>query len=160
ARGSLRETLKTFQDLERLTSRIALSTAGPRDLVGLRQSLTALPRVRALLAECQAPLVTSLVSEIDALPDVRAWIEDALQDEPPALARDGGFVRDGGDKEMRELRHISRSGKQIIAALEEQERARTGIQSLKVRFNRVFGYYIEVSKSNLHALPADYQRKP
>jgi DNA mismatch repair protein MutS len=158
-RGKLRETLKSVQDLERLTSRIALSTAGPRDLVGLRQSLTVLPRVRALLAECQAPLVTSLVSEIDELPDVRAWIEDSLQDEPPALARDGGFVRDGVHKEIDELRHISRSGKQIIAALEEQERTRTGINSLKVRFNRVFGYYIEVSKSNLHAVPADYQRK-
>src|SRR5262249_3322211 len=99
------------------------------------------------------------LGEIDELPDVRAWIEDAIQDEPPALARDGGFVRDGVDKEIDDLRHISRSGKQIIASLEEQERARTGIQSLKVRFNRVFGYYIEVSKSNLHAVPDDYQRK-
>src|SRR5262245_29739683 len=148
-RGKLRETLKTVQDLERLTSRIALSTAGPRDLVGLRQSLAVLPRVRALLCECQAPLVTSLLGEIDELPDVRAWIEDAIQDEPPALTRDGGFVRDGVDKEIDELRHISRSGKQIIASLEEQERARTGIHSLKVRFNRVFGYYIEVCKPNL-----------
>jgi DNA mismatch repair protein MutS len=158
-RGKLRETLKTVQDLERLTSRIALSTAGPRDLVGLRQSMAVLPRVRALLSECQAPLVTSLLGEIDELPDVREWIEDAIQDEPPAFARDGGFVRDGVDKEIDELRHISRSGKQIIASLEEQERARTGIQSLKVRFNRVFGYYIEVSRSNLHAVPGDYQRK-
>ena len=158
-RGKLRETLKSVQDLERLTSRVALSTAGPRDLVGLRQSLAVLPRVRALLSECQAPLVKCLLGEIDELADVRAWIEEALHDEPPAFARDGGFVRDGVDKEIDDLRHISRSGKQIIAALEEQERTRTGIQSLKVRFNRVFGYYIEVSKSNLHAVPDDYQRK-
>ena len=158
-RGKLRETLKSVQDLERLTSRVALSTAGPRDLVGLRQSLAAVPRVCALLNECQAPLVKSLVGELDDLTDVREWIESAIQDEPPALAREGGFIRDGLDKEIDELRHISRSGKQVIAELEEQERARTGINSLKVRFNRVFGYYIEVSKSNLHAVPDDYQRK-
>ena len=158
-RGKVRETLKTVQDLERLTARVALSTAGPRDLVGLRQSLAAVPRMCVLLAECQAPLVKSLVSELDDLADVRGGIEESILDEPPALARDGGFIRDGVDKELDDLRHISRSGKQVIAELEERERARTGIQSLKVRFNRVFGYYIEVSKSNLHAVPSDYQRK-
>ncbi len=158
-RGKVRETLRTVYDLERLTARVALSTAGPRDLVGLRQSLAAVPRVRALLAECRAPLVMSLVGELDDLADVRGWIEETIQDEPPALARDGGCVRDGVDTELDSLRHVSRSGKQVIAELEEQERARTGIQSLKVRFNRVFGYYIEVSKSNLHAVPSDYQRK-
>lgn len=158
-RGKVRETLKTVHDLERLTSRVALSTASPRDLVGLRQSVAALPRVRALLKDCLAPLVNSLVGELDELADIRAWIEEAIQDEPPALARDGGFLRDGVDAEVDELRHISRSGKQVIAELEEHERTRTGIHSLKVRFNRVYGYYIEVSKSNLHAVPTDYQRK-
>jgi DNA mismatch repair protein MutS len=158
-RGKLRETLKAVQDLERLTSRVALSTAGPRDLVGLRQSLAVVPRVRARLVECQAPLIRSLAGELDDLTDVRDGIESALHDEPPALAREGGFIRDGFDGEVDELRHISRSGKQVIAQLEEQERTRTGINSLKVRFNRVFGYYIEVSKSNLHAVPDDYQRK-
>jgi DNA mismatch repair protein MutS len=158
-RGKLRETLKTIQDLERLTSRVSLSTVGPRDLVGLRQSLASIPRVRALLGDCQAPLIMSLAGELDELSDVRESIESAIQDEPPALARDGGFIRDGVDKEIDELRHISRSGKQVIAQLEEQERKRTGISSLKVRFNRVFGYYIEVSRSNLHAVPDDYQRK-
>jgi DNA mismatch repair protein MutS len=158
-RGKLRETLKSVQDLERLTARVALATASPRDLVALRQSLAALPRIRALLEDCRAPLVRSLIGELDDLPDVREWIEEAIQDAPPALARDGGFVRDGIDKEIDELRRISRSGKQVIAELEERERARTGIQSLKVRFNRVFGYYIEVSKSNLGAVPGDYLRK-
>jgi DNA mismatch repair protein MutS len=158
-RGKLRETLKTVQDLERLTARVALSTAGPRDLVGLRQSLTAVPRVSALLAECQAPLVSSLAGELDEMRDVRDWIESTLLDEPPALARDGGVIRDGVDAEIDELRHISRSGKLVIAELEDRERVRTGISSLKVRFNRVFGYYIEISKSNLHAVPDDYQRK-
>ncbi len=158
-RGKFRETLKTVQDLERLTARVALSTAGPRDLVGLRLSLAAIPRMRALLSECQAPLVRSLLGQLDELADVRHWIDETIADEPPALARDGGFVRDGVDAETDELRCISRSGKQVIAELEAQERARTGIQSLKVRFNRVFGYYIEVSKSNLRAVPPDYQRK-
>jgi DNA mismatch repair protein MutS len=158
-RGKVRETLKTVQDLERLTARIALSTAGPRDLIGLRQSLSAVPRVRTLLSECRAPLVQSLAGELDDLVDVKGWIEQAIVEEPPALARDGGFLRDGFDREIDELRQISRTGKQVIAELEQRERARTGIQSLKVRFNRVFGYYIEVSKSNLHAVPDDYLRK-
>ena len=158
-RGKLRETLKSIQDLERLVSRVALSTAGPRDLVGLGHSLAAVPRVRMVLTDCQAPLVRSLVGELDDLSDVRTWIDEAIQDEPAALAREGGFVRDGFDKDIDELRHISRSGKQVIAEMEEAERTRTGISSLKIRFNRVFGYYIEVSKSNLHAVPPDYFRK-
>jgi DNA mismatch repair protein MutS len=158
-RGKLRETIKTVQDLERLVARAALGTAGPRDLVGLKQSLTVVPRVRAGLAELQAPLVRSLVAELDDLVDVRDRIEATLIDDPPALARDGGFARDGVDPELDQLRTISRSGKQVIAEMEERERARTGIASLKVRFNRVFGYYIEVSKSNLRAVPADYHRK-
>ena len=90
---------------------------------------------------------------------MRDRIEATLIDEPPALARDGGFARDGVDRELDELRGISRSGKQIIAEMEERERARTGINSLKIRYNRVFGYYIEISKSNLHAVPPDYHRK-
>ncbi|MCC7034010.1 MAG: DNA mismatch repair protein MutS [Acidobacteria bacterium] len=158
-RAKVREAFKGIQDLERLVSRIALSTAGPRDLAALRASLAAVPRVALLLEGCEAPLVRSLRGELDDLSDVRGWIDETIADEPPALARDGGFVRDGVDAELDELRHISRSGKQVIAEMEEQERARTGIASLKVRFNRVFGYYIEVSKANLHAVPADYLRK-
>jgi DNA mismatch repair protein MutS len=158
-RGKVREALKGVQDLERLTSRVALGRAGPRDFVGLRQSVAAIPRVRVLLSECQAPLVNSLLGELDDLADVRDGIESAIQDEPPALAREGGFIRDGFDRELDELRRVSRSGKQVIAEMEDRERARTGIQSLKVRFNRVFGYYIEISKANLHAVPDDYHRK-
>ncbi len=158
-RARFRDTVKAVQDLERLLARTALGTAGPRDLVGLKQSLAVLPRIRTVLADLQAPLVTSLLVSIDDLVDVRDEIERTIIDDPPALARDGGFARDGRDPEIDELRRISRSGKQVIAEMEEAERARTGIGSLKVRFNRVFGYYIEVSKSNLHAVPADYHRK-
>ena len=158
-RAKLRETLKTIHDIERLVGRAALGTAGPRDLAALRQSIAAIPRVRLLVSELRAPLVISLVAELDDLADIRADLEKTLADEPPALARDGGAIRDGMDAELDELRTISRSGKHQIAAMEEAERARTGISSLKVRYNRVFGYYIEVSKSNLANVPADYHRK-
>jgi DNA mismatch repair protein MutS len=158
-RGRFREVLKTVHDVERLVGRVALGTAGPRDLVALRMSLAAIPRLRLMLDEVQAPLLRSLLAEVDDLGDVRDLIERTLVDEPGAFARDGGFTRDGVDRDLDELKAISRSGRQVIAEMEERERARTAIGSLKVRFNRVFGYYIEISKSNLHAVPADYQRK-
>jgi len=158
-RGRFREVLKLVHDIERLVGRVALGTAGPRDFVALRFSIAAVPRVRLMLDEVQAPLLRSLLAELDDLADVRDEIERTLIDEPGAFARDGGFTRDGVDPELDELKTISRSGRQVIAEMEERERVRTGIGSLKVRFNRVFGYYIEISKSNLHAVPADYQRK-
>jgi len=158
-RGKFRDGIKSIQDLERLVARTALGTAGPRDLVGLKVSLAAMPRVRAILADLQAPLIRSLAAGLDDVLDVREAIDRTIVAEPPALSRDGGFTCDGIDRELDELRAISRSGKQIIAEMEERERVRTGIGSLKVRYNRVFGYYIEVSKSNLHAVPPDYHRK-
>jgi DNA mismatch repair protein MutS len=158
-RAKVRETLKGVHDIERLVGRAALGTAGPRDLVALRQSLAAVPRVRMLLEPCTAPLIRSLAAELDDLADLRERLERTLIDEPPVHARDGGVIRDGVDAELDELRVISRSGKQRIAQMEEAERARTGINSLKIRYNRVFGYYIEVSRSNLGSVPADYLRK-
>jgi DNA mismatch repair protein MutS len=158
-RGKFRETMKAVHDLERLVARAALATTGPRELVSLRLSLTAVPRVKQILRDVQAPLLVSLCAELDELTDVRDLVERTLVDEPPALARDGGFTRDGVDAELDEVRTVSRSGRQVIAEMEERERERTGIASLKVRFNRVFGYYIEISKANLHAVPGDYQRK-
>jgi DNA mismatch repair protein MutS len=158
-RAKVRETLKAVHDIERLVARAALGTAGPRDLVSLKSSIAAIPRLKLLLDEFQAPLVRSLVSEIDDLADIRDEVDRTLVDEPPALARDGGMIRDGVDPELDELRTISRSGKQHIAQMEEAERARTGIASLKIRYNRVFGYYIEISKSNLGSVPPDYLRK-
>ena len=159
ARGKFREIIKGVQDLERLVARAAMGTAGPRDLVGLKQSLAVIPRLRSVLSDLQAPLVGALTAALDDVPDVRQLIESTLVDDPPALARDGGFTRDGVDPDLDALRTISRSGKQVLVEMEERERARTGISSLKVRYNRVFGYYIEISKSNLHAVPPDYHRK-
>jgi DNA mismatch repair protein MutS len=158
-RGKFREVLKSVHDLERLVARIALGTAGPRDLIGLKQSIAAVPRIRLTLDACGAPLIRTLVSALDDLADIRDAIESHLIEEPGALVRDGGYIRDGIDQELDDLRRISRSGRQVIAELEDRERARTGISSLKVRYNRVFGYYIEISKSNLHAVPPDYHRK-
>ncbi|MEQ1910737.1 MAG: DNA mismatch repair protein MutS, partial [Vicinamibacterales bacterium] len=158
-RGKYRDAVKAVQDLERLVARTAMGTAGPRDVVGLKTSISVIPRLRTVLGDLQAPLMRSLCSELDDLADVRDRIESTLIDEAPVLARDGGMVRDGADREIDELRAISRSGKQIIAEMEERERTRTGISSLKIRYNRVFGYYIEISRSNLHAVPADYLRK-
>ena len=159
ARIKLRDTLKSVHDIDRLVARAALGTAGPRDLVSLRQSIAAVPRVRMVLDEFQAPLVRSLVAELDDLADVRDALDRTLIDEPPLVARDGGVVRDGVDPELDDLRGVSRGGKQRIAEMEEAERARTGIGNLKIRYNRVFGYYIEISKSNLASVPADYHRK-
>ena len=158
-RAKIREVLKSIHDVERLMARIALGTASPRDLASLGQSLGAVPRLRLLAAELQAPLIRSLTAEVDDCADVRAAIDRTIVDEPPATARDGGVIRDGVDPELDGLRHISRGGKASIAAMEDAERARTGITSLKIRFNRVFGYYIEISKSNLGAVPLDYVRK-
>ena len=118
------------------------------------------PRVRTVLADLQAPLVRSLVAELDDLADVRDAIERDARSTIRRRSRATAASRATGvDRELDELRTISRSGKQVIAEMEERERARTGIGSLKVRYNRVFGYYIEISKSNLHAVPADYHRK-
>jgi DNA mismatch repair protein MutS len=158
-RGRVRELLKNIHDIERIVARVSLGTAGPRDLVALGQSLSVLPRLRSGVAEFQAPLVKSLAAEIDDLADVRDAIEKTMVAEPPALVRDGGAIRDGLDAELDRLRVISRGGRTAIAAMETAERARTGISSLKVRYNRVFGYYIEISKSNLASVPPDYTRK-
>ena len=159
ARARLRKALGDVHDLERLLGRVALGTAGPRDVAVLGQSLSVVPRVRELVAARHAPLLLRLLEELEDLSDVRGRIDATLVAEPPALARDGGAIRDGVDTELDDLRQISRGARSAIAALEGDERARTGIASLKVRFNRVFGYYIEVSKPNLPRVPPDYHRK-
>ena len=158
-RGTLRETLAQVYDVQRLVARAALGTAGPRDLVALARSLGVVPSLAGVLTTLQAPLLLQLAEALDDLPALRERITSTLADEPPLLARDGDVIRDGADPEIDRLRGLSRSGKSDISAMEEAERVRTGISSLKIRFNRVFGYYIEVSKSNLHAVPADYIRK-
>jgi len=158
-RARLREVLGDVQDLDRIVGRVSLGTSSPRDLRALARSLRALPEAAAAVDECQAPLVRSELKDLDPPLDVAEDIEAIVVDEPPPTVREGGVVRAGVDPELDSLREISHGGRTTIAAIEERERARTGITNLKVRFNRVFGYYIEVSKSNLGQVPADYIRK-
>jgi len=158
-RGRLRERLGEVQDLERIMGRVSVGTAGPRDLVALARSLRALTGAREALEDLQAPLVRGDVKRMDPPVDVAADVEATLVESPPASVREGGAIREGVDSELDELRGISHGGRATIAAIEERERGRTGIASLKVRFNRVFGYYIEVSKTNLGLVPPDYVRK-
>jgi DNA mismatch repair protein MutS len=158
-RGRLREALGLVQDLERILGRVTLGTASPRDLVALSRSLRAVPAAQDALAELIAPLVRAQAKDLEPPLEVAEWVEATLVDEPPASVDDGGLVRDGVDGELDALREASRGGRNVIAAIEQRERQRTGITSLKVRFNRVFGYYLEVSKPNLPLVPPDYVRK-
>ena len=162
-REELRRHLEGILDLERLTSRITLGVATPRDLIALSGSLARIPSIRGFLAPRDqtppAQRLADLHSRLDELADIRAQIEGTVADDPPALAAEAGVIRAGCNAELDELRDGSKKSKQIIAAMEERERTRTGIGSLKIRFNSVFGYYIEISKANLHLAPADYERK-
>jgi len=158
-RDRTRTLLKDVSDLERLVGRINMGTATPRDLVALRRSLNQVPAVRQALSDAQASLLQVVVENADELTDVRELIGRALSEDPPVNFSDGGIVREGFDAELDELRAVSRDAKQTIAAIESRERARSGIQSLRVRFNNVFGYFIEVSKSVAARVPADYERR-
>jgi DNA mismatch repair protein MutS len=158
-REEIRHNLAGVQDLERLAGRVTLGVASPRDLMGLRQSLARVPLLRKYLANCASRRLSNLHAQMDELSDVREKIESALADDPPVLASDPGVIRPGYNEELDQLRVLSQDSKQIIASMEERERKRTGIASLKIRFNQIFGYYIEVTKPNLHLVPADFERK-
>ncbi len=158
-REDLRHLLDGVYDLERLNAKISMATANAKDLVALRASLERLPAIVGFLAPLESPLLGELRQGIDLLEDVVETVGRAIVDDPPFVLREGGLIRDQFDAELDELRTISREGKGWIARLELQERERTGISTLKVRFNKVFGYYIEVTKSHIARVPEDYQRK-
>jgi DNA mismatch repair protein MutS len=164
-RDALRQMLRPLADLERLAARASTGTANARDLVALRQSLQRLPAVYAeadaLLRELRQPptLLATLAPRLAPLSDLCALLERALVDDPPADLKSGGVIRDGYDPELDRLRQVRTDGKQWIAQLEAKERQRTGIPSLKVGYNAVFGYYLEVSKPHLNKVPAEYIRK-
>jgi DNA mismatch repair protein MutS len=158
-RSELREGLKEILDLERLTGKIALSAAHPRDFVALKRSLLPLPGIRKKLASLSASALAEIRKHWDSAEDVAALLEKAILDEPAFLLTEGGLFKDGYNAELDELRSISRSGKSFISMIEKRERDRTGISSLKVRYNKNFGYFIEVTKSNLGQVPPDYFRK-
>jgi DNA mismatch repair protein MutS len=159
AQGRLTGKLGEIHDLERLISRVLIGVAGPRELLALCDSLRAVPSIRALLHEFAAPRLIEIRESLDPLEDVVALIETAISDDPPASPNDPGVIKTGYSSELDELRSIRHSGKDYIASLETRERQKTGIQSLKVRFNQVFGYFIEVTKPNLGSVPPHYIRK-
>ena len=159
AREELRRGLDGILDLERLLSRVTLETANPRDVLALAVSLAKIPAVRATLGKIPAERLQSLHTLVDELGDLRQRIDSTLVPEPPISFSDGGVIQNGIEGELDELRDLSRHSKQYLAQIEQRERQRTGITSLKVKFNSVFGYYLEISKANLHLVPAEYERK-
>ncbi len=158
-REELRRSMGGILDLERLLSRVTLETANPRDMLTLAVSFAKLRTVRSALSGFPGARLQELHSQCDELADLRDRIATTLEDEPPITLNDGGVVRAGVDSALDELRNLSRNSKQYIAQIEQRERQRTGIGSLKVKFNSVFGYYLEISKANLQHAPADYERK-
>jgi DNA mismatch repair protein MutS len=159
AREELRRALDGVLDLERLLSRVTLETANPRDVLALAASLAKIPSIKSAVARLGAARFQSLHSALDELRDLRERIEATIVPEPPLSFADGGVIAPSIDKDLDELRVLSRNSKLVLAQIEQRERTRTGISSLKVKFNSVFGYYIEISKSNLHLVPQDYDRK-
>lgn len=158
-RQELRETLKNVSDLERLTGKISLAVAHARDLVSLKKSLIPSPQIQSMIKQFVSPLIESIYKSWDNAQDLVGLIDKAIKEEPAFLLTEGGIINEGFNEELDELRKISRSGKTFITLLEKKERERTGISSLKVRYNRVFGYYIDVTKPNLSMVPSEYIRK-
>ena len=158
-RGELTDALKDVSDLERVQTRIVTGTVNCRDLLGLARGFRALPEVKAQLQKCESSLLRRLEQQIDDLTDCAELIENTIVDEPPLTVREGGIIRKGANADADRLRDIMEGGSGTIAAIEAAEKERTGIRTLKVGFNRVFGYYIEVSKSFMDQVPAHYIRK-
>ncbi len=155
----LRECLSKVYDIERLMAKITSGIATPRDVVSLKLSFSVLPDIKKLLENFGSPLLREICEDFDTLYDIYCEIDRILVDAPPISSREGGLIRDGVSRELDELRRVREEAESIIKSIETRERQRTGIASLKVGFNNVFGYYIEVSKPNLHLVPDDYIRK-
>lgn len=158
-RDKIRFLLKDVSDLERLIGRLNLGTATPRDLIALNRSIAQAPKINETLSDARSLLLQVLAENIFELPEIRDLISNSISDEPPVNLSDGGVIRAGYNSELDDLRLLSTSAKQTIAGFEERERVRSGISTLKVRFNNVFGYYIEISKANLDRVPDDYERR-
>jgi DNA mismatch repair protein MutS len=158
-RDRLRVSLKEISDLERLIGRLNMNTATPRDLLALSRSLNQVPNLKKSLSDASSSLLLVLHENIFELPEIKDLIKTAISENPPLNISDGGAIRDGFNTELDELRNLSRDAKQTIAQFEENEKRRSGIASLRVKFNNVFGYFIEISKSNLSRVPEDYERR-
>lgn len=158
-RDELREYLNAIYDLERLLGKVSYKTANPRDLIALRNSLAMLPSIKTVLDDFHAALISKMNDHIDGLEDIYQLINDSIIEEPPISIRDGGIIRQGFNETIDSLRSAKTDGKNWLAALEEEDRERTGIKNLKIKYNKVFGYYFEVTNSYKNLVPEDYIRK-
>lgn len=158
-RDELREYLTAVYDLERLLGRVSYKTANPRDLIAFRNSLVMMPSIKTVLSDLDGELLQEINSHIDALDDIYHLIDDAILEEPPIAIRDGGIIKEGFDADIDMLRSAKTDGKKWLAELETADRERTGIKNLRIKYNKVFGYYFEVTNSYQHLVPEDYVRK-
>jgi DNA mismatch repair protein MutS len=156
---NLRTSLRKIQDIERLSSKIDSGTANARDLIALKNSISYLPKIKNLLISTRNPYLKSLAEEISELTSIKELIEKSIIETPPSTLKEGGIIKNGFNNEIDDLRNISKNAKEFISKLEQKEKEETGINSLKISYNRVFGYYIEITKSNLHMVPENYIRK-
>ena len=158
-RDEIREYLNTVYDLERLLGKVSYKTANPRDLIALRNSLAMLPSIKTLLGGLDVELLKRIDGHMDPLQDILELIDRSIIEEPPIAIRDGGIIKEGFDETIDALRNAKTDGKKWLAALEEEDRERTGIKNLRIKYNKVFGYYFEVTNSYQHLVPDDYIRK-
>lgn len=159
SRDEIREYLNPIYDLERLLSKVTYKTANPRDLIAFRNSLEMLPPIKTVLAAFEKEELVEIREQIDGLEDIYQLIDEAIIEEPPISIREGGMIKDGFDETIDRLRSAKHDGKQWLAQLEEEDRERTGIKNLKIKYNKVFGYYFEVTNSYKNLVPEDYIRK-
>ncbi|XOB65774.1 DNA mismatch repair protein MutS [Deferribacteres bacterium DY0037] len=156
---ALRDQLERVYDIERITTRLSANRCNARDLVWLKNSTETFPTIKYMLSSCENPHIADLTEEFDDLNDITALIESAIEDEPPVTITEGGLIKKGFNPEVDELKDIKENSRQILLKIESEQRATTGISSLKVKFNKVFGYYIEISKAYLNRVPEEYTRK-
>ena len=159
SREEIREYLSPVYDLERLVSRITYKSANPRDMIAFQSSLSMLPHIKYILSEMKSPLLKTLYEQLDTLEDLCSLVQNAICEEPPIAMKEGGIIRDGYHEEVDKLRQAKSSGKDWLARLEAQEREKTGIKNLRIRYNKVFGYYLEVTNSFKNLVPDYYTRK-
>ena len=159
SRDEIREYLNPVYDLERLLSRVSYKTANPRDLIAFRNSLQMMPHIKTVLNSFKKDVLCTIREDLDGLEDITSLIEAAIEEEPPISIREGGMIKEGFDEDIDKLRNAKRDGKTWLAALENEDRERTGIKNLKIKYNKVFGYYFEVTNSYKELVPEDYIRK-
>jgi len=159
SREEIREYLSSVYDLERLMGKITYQTANPRDMTAFQSSLAMLPHIKCILSDMISPLLKEIYENMDTLEDLCTLVQSAIKDEPPISMREGGIIRDGYNEEVDKLRAAKSNGKEWLAKLEEQEREKTGIKNLRIKYNKVFGYYLEVTNSFKNMVPDYYTRK-